>query len=80
MNVSIYSQMEYENKCDWTLGQSKPNSKPIKPNLRKAQMNVSILLQMDYENKRDWTLSENKPNQTQFPSKKAKINFCCGLA
>jgi hypothetical protein len=38
MNVSIYSQMDYENKRDWTIGESKPNSNPIKPNLPAAQV------------------------------------------
>jgi len=32
MNVSIYLQTAYENISDWTLGESKPNSNPIKPN------------------------------------------------
>ncbi len=51
MNVSIYLQTEYENKCNWTIGQSKPNSKPIKPNLRKAQMNENLFATKDYEEK-----------------------------
>jgi len=34
MNVSIYNTTEYENKSDWTLGQNKPNSNPIKPNFK----------------------------------------------
>ena len=25
MNVSIFSQKAYENFCDWTLGENKPN-------------------------------------------------------
>ncbi len=29
MNVSIFSQKDYENISDWTIGQNKPNSKPI---------------------------------------------------
>ena len=29
MNVSIFTQMHYENLSDWTLGENKPNSKPI---------------------------------------------------
>ena len=32
MNVSIFSKMDYENKSNWTLGENKPNSNPIKPN------------------------------------------------
>jgi hypothetical protein len=29
MNVSIFSKMAYEYKYNWTLGENKPNSKPI---------------------------------------------------
>ncbi len=29
MNVNIYNTDDYENKCDWTIGQNKPNSNPI---------------------------------------------------
>ncbi len=29
MNVSIFSQKDYENKSNWTIGQNKPNSNPI---------------------------------------------------
>jgi len=52
MNVSIYSQMEYENKCDWTLGESKPNSKPIKPNLQKAQNECKLTYNKGLQKKR----------------------------
>ncbi len=38
MNVNILLQMDYENKRNWTIGQSKPNSNPIKPNLPAAQV------------------------------------------
>jgi len=33
MNVSIILTKNYENISDWTLGENKPNSKPIKPNV-----------------------------------------------
>ncbi|HUU18813.1 MAG TPA: hypothetical protein VMW72_16805 [Sedimentisphaerales bacterium] len=33
MNVNSLITTDYENISDWTLGQNKPNSKPIKPNL-----------------------------------------------
>ena len=33
MNVNIFFTKGYENISDWTLGESKPNSNPIKPNL-----------------------------------------------
>jgi len=34
MNVSIFSKMAYEYKYNWTLGENKQNSNPIKPNMR----------------------------------------------
>ncbi len=48
MNVNTYITKNYENKRNWTIGQSKPNSNPIKPNLRKAKMNVNSLITKDY--------------------------------
>jgi len=48
MNVSIFSQKDYENKSNRTLGENKPNSNPIKANFRKAQMNVNSLITKDY--------------------------------
>jgi len=33
MNLNAYIKMTYENRYNWTLGQNKPNSNPIKPNL-----------------------------------------------
>jgi hypothetical protein len=37
MNVNIYYTEIYEKISDWTIGQNKPNSNPIKPNFQKAQ-------------------------------------------
>jgi len=54
--------MAYENKCNWTLGQNKPNSNPIKPNCQKAQMNVNLTLTKDYRKKGDFVVRKNKPN------------------
>ncbi len=62
MNVCIFIQMAYENKSNWTLGESKPNSKPIKPNLQKAKMNVNSLITKDYRRKDDFLVRINKPN------------------
>ena len=33
MNVSILSQIAYENIANWTLGENEPNTNPIEPNL-----------------------------------------------
>jgi len=62
MNVSIFSTMNYENISDWTLGQNKPNSNPIKANFRKAQMNVNSLITKGYRKKDDFAVQKNKPN------------------
>jgi len=37
MNVSSILTRDYENISDWTLGENKPNSNPIKPNCRKGK-------------------------------------------
>ncbi len=73
MNVSIYLQTAYENKSDWTLGENKPNSNPIKPNFQKAQMNVNSLITKDYRKKDDFAVRKNKPNSNPISSK-AKMN------
>ncbi len=33
MNVTSLITVDYENKSNWTLGENKPNSNPIKANL-----------------------------------------------
>ena len=62
MNLSILLQMDYENKRNWTIGQSKPNSKPIKPNCLKAKMNVNSLITKGYRKNDDFLVRINKPN------------------
>ncbi len=34
VNANTFTQKAYEYKRDWTLGENKPNSKPIKANLK----------------------------------------------
>jgi len=34
INVNPYNTSDYENKSNWTLGENKPNSNPIKPNFK----------------------------------------------
>ncbi len=62
MNVNLYNTTDYERKRNWTLGQSKPNSNPIKPNLRKAKMNVNLYVIEDYRKIDDFAVRKNKPN------------------
>jgi hypothetical protein len=52
MNVNLYNTTDYENIRDWTLGQNKPNSNPIKPNFQKAQMNVNLTYNKGLQKKR----------------------------
>jgi len=73
MNVSIFLQMAYENKSNWTLGENKPNSNPIKPNFQKAKMNANSLITKDYRKKGDFAVRKNKPNSNPI-SEKAKMN------
>jgi hypothetical protein len=77
MNISAFSQMTYENKSDWTLGENKPNSNPIqtqfKPNqsqfAERAKLMQSMYLQRIMKKMRIRVIkkqSQNKPNQTQL--------------
>ncbi len=65
--------MVYENKSNWTIGENKPNSKPIKPNFQKAKMNVNSLITKDYRKKDDFVVRKNKPNSKPI-SEMAKMN------
>ncbi len=67
MNVKSFNTKDYENKSNWTIGQNKPNSNPLKPNLRKAKMNVNLTLTKDYRKNDDFTDRINKPNFVKDP-------------
>ena len=69
MNVTPYNTTDYERIRNWTLGESKPNSNPIKPNLQKAKMNINSITTKDYRKKDDFLVRINKPN-----FRKAKMN------
>jgi hypothetical protein len=58
---------------NWTLGENKPNSNPIKPNFQKAKMNVNLTLTKDYIKNDDFTVRINKPNSNPI-SVKPKMN------
>ncbi len=45
MNVNSLITTDYENISDWTIGQNKPNSKPI------LKMNVNLCVTGYYESK-----------------------------
>ncbi|MFB0553910.1 MAG: hypothetical protein ACETWQ_11425 [Phycisphaerae bacterium] len=73
MNVSIFLQMDYENISDWTLGENKPNSNPIKPNLVRRRRIANVYDTKDYRKKDDFAVQKNKPNSKPISSK-AKMN------
>ncbi len=78
MNVNVYKITDYENKSDWTIGQSKPNSNPIKPNLKRAKMNVNLTLTKDYRKNDCLAAQKTNPIQTQFSHFALGINgFLC---
>ena len=78
MNLNPYITTDYKNISDWTIGQSKPNSNPIKPNLRKAKMNVNSFITKDYRKKDDFTVRINKPN-FQNGKNECKLKYNKGL-
>jgi len=69
MNVTIYYTKTYNNVTAFRRGKNKPNSNPIKPNFRKAQMNVNSLTTKDYRKNDDFTVRINKPNSNPISSK-----------
>ncbi len=76
MNVNLYNTTDYENKSNWTLGQNKPNSNPIKPNFKKAKMNVNSIITKDYRKKDDFAVRKNKPNSNPISVKpKMDVNL-----
>jgi len=62
MNVNPYNTTDYERNHNWTLGESKPNSNPIKPNFKRAKMNVNSFTTEDYRKNGYFAVRINKPN------------------
>ncbi len=52
LNVSTLLQMAYENKRNWTIGQSKPNSKPIQTQSPKSQNECKLTYNKGLQKKR----------------------------
>jgi len=76
MNVNPYNTTDYENKCNWTLGENKPNSNPNKPNLKRAKMNVNLTLTKGYRKKEGFLVRINKPNSNPI-AERVKIDAKC---
>ncbi len=77
MNVNIYNIKEYQIFILLAGQKNKPNSNPIKPNLRKAKMNAYSCATTDYENKWQRRVRKNKPKQTQFPKVQNELKIAC---
>ena len=75
MNANLYNTTDYENKSNWTLGENKPNSNPIKPNFRKAKMNVNLTITKDYRKKDDFVVRINKPNLRKAQNERKRLCY-----
>ena len=67
MNISPFMKIKYVKLDTWLSWKNKPNSNPIKPNLKKAKMDVNLTLTKDYRKKDDFTVRINKPNFVKGP-------------
>ncbi len=76
MNVSNIITRNYEYFFPLAGQKNKPNSNPIKPNLRKAKMNVNLTLTKDYRKNDDFAVRKNKP-KTNPIAEKGKIDAKC---
>ncbi len=73
MNVNLYNTTDYKNICNWTLGENKPNSNPIKPNLLKDKTNATLFATKDYRKKDDFTIRINKPNSRKTQNERKRF-------
>jgi len=62
MDVNIYYTKAHNNETAFRRRKNKPNSNPIKPNLRKAKMNINLYFIEDYRKNDDFVVRINKPN------------------
>ena len=67
MNLNPYNTTDYEIKSNWTLGENKPNSNPIKPNCRKGKIDAKRVFTKDYRKNDDFEIQKNKPNLFKGP-------------
>ena len=67
INLKSCRKKAYEKFCVCIVPKNKPNSNPIKPNLRKAKMNVNLYIIEDYRKKDDFVVRINKPNFVKGP-------------
>ena len=66
MNVNSLITKDYRKNDAFAVQKNKPNSNPIKPNLRKAKMNLNLTLTKDYRKNDCLAAQKTNPIQTQF--------------
>ncbi len=71
MNVNLYNTTDYENISDWTLGENKPNSNPIKPCPERSRMGQFKKSQ----NERKWLYNKGLQKKRWFRSPKKQTQF-----
>jgi hypothetical protein len=76
MSAKSCATKDYENKWQRRVRKNKPNSNPIKPNLKRAKMNVNSLITKDYRKNDDFTVRKNKPNSNPI-AERAKTDAKC---
>ncbi|MHC4173187.1 MAG: hypothetical protein ACYTBX_17345 [Planctomycetota bacterium] len=76
VNVNLYITRNYENKSDWTLGENKPNTKPIQtqsnPIAESVKLMQSVYLQRIMKEMTFSQFRKTKPIQTQFKPKQSQ--------
>ncbi len=73
MNVNLTLTKDYRKNDAFAVRINKPNFQNAK-NERKLNFNKGL------QKRQLFSTQKTNPIQTQFPSRNAKINFCCALA
>ena len=67
MNVSNVKTLNNEKFIPLVCPKNKPNSNPIKPNLRNAKIDAKCVFTKDYRKNDDFSVRINKPNFFKGP-------------
>jgi len=54
MNVTSFYTVDYENIANWTLGENKPNTKPISAQNKPKQTQPVVSLSNLFQHKNSW--------------------------
>ncbi len=72
MNVNPYNTKDYENIANWTLGENKPNSKPI---LKRMKVNFCAAGDLKLKNSRSFIGLKNFENAVYLHSSAHFLEF-----